>query len=175
MKEGKIRGYGWSTDTSESVKVFGEGTHCLATQIMLNIFGGNTDIVGYAEERDLAVLCRSPLAMGLLSDKYDADTTLRGDDIRATDTEWLAWFKDGKPGPDFLRRRDAAREILRSRGRSTVQGALAWLWGKSTVVIPIPGFKNTAQALENAGAIEKGPLSADQVKEVENLVGFQGE
>jgi aryl-alcohol dehydrogenase-like predicted oxidoreductase len=169
---GKIKAYGWSTDIQDKVAFFERGQSCTAAQLEFNLFAGNTTLLKFCEETNLAVLCRSPLAMGLLSEKYNLGTELKGSDIRTTRTEWLAWFKDGKPTPEFIKRRDAATEILTSKGRSLVQGALAWLWGKSGSLIPIPGFKNVKQAVENARAMEYGPLSTDQVTEVEKLVRF---
>ncbi len=169
--EGKIRSYGWSTDDAARVKAFAKGEHCDSAQSAFNIFTGNRDILNFAENENISILCRSPLAMGLLSDKYDADSIISGKDIRATDTDWLSWFRQGRANPDFIRRRDSVREILRSGGRSLVQGALAWLWGKSDRLIPIPGFKSLSQVEENIRAMEFGPLSADQVSEVEELAG----
>jgi len=172
VREGKIRAYGWSTDLLESVKTFSEGPHCATAQLQFNIFEGNPELLDFCENRNLSVLCRSPLAMGLLSAKYDNQSILSGKDIRNTDTEWLNWFKNGKPSKEYLARREAAREILTSGGRSLVQGALAWLWGRSRSLIPIPGFKNEKQAVENAAAMEFGALKPEQVQEVESLVGF---
>jgi aryl-alcohol dehydrogenase-like predicted oxidoreductase len=51
------------------------------------------------------------------------------------------------------------------------QGALAWIWAHSERTIPIPGFKNVAQVIENAKAMEFGPLSMEQMKEIEMLLG----
>ena len=39
-----------------------------------------------------------------------------------------------------------------------MQGALAWIWARSPVAIPIPGFRTVAQIEENAGAMAGGPL-----------------
>ena len=44
-----------------------------------------------------------------------------------------------------------------SNGRTLTQGALAWIWGKGEVTVPIPGFKTTVQVRENAGAMAFGP------------------
>lgn len=68
-------------------------------------------------------------------------------------------------------RLDAIREILTSDGRSLVQGALAWLWGRSDATIPIPGFKTVEQVMENAGAMEKGPLLPHHMEEIATLLG----
>ena len=172
VSEGKIRYYGWSTDVKRNVEEFAKGDHCVAAQLRFNVFEGNAELLGYCEEAGFSVLCRSPLAMGLLTEKYNTQTQLSGEDIRNTNTKWLKWFKDGRPSAEYLKRREAAKEILTSEGRSLSQGALCWLLGKSDSLIPIPGFKNSQQAVENAGALQFGPLSDDQVKEVEDLVRF---
>jgi aryl-alcohol dehydrogenase-like predicted oxidoreductase len=35
----------------------------------------------------------------------------------------------------------------------------------------IPGFKNEEQVEQNSGAIQKGPLSTEQMAEIERLIG----
>jgi aryl-alcohol dehydrogenase-like predicted oxidoreductase len=51
------------------------------------------------------------------------------------------------------------------------QGALAYIWGLDERMIPIPGFKSVKQVQDNAGAMEFGPLTNAQVKEVQDVVG----
>ena len=65
----------------------------------------------------------------------------------------------------------AIREILTSGGRTLAQGALCWIWGRSPRTVPIPGFKSAAQVEENAGAMRHGPLGAEQMKEIDGLLG----
>lgn len=173
VKEGKIRTYGWSTDVKASVEAFARGPRCGAAQILLNVFEGNDRLIAYGEGKGLALLCRSPLAMGMLSGRYTKGETLPRGDVRTSNFEWITWFKDGKVNPNYARRLEAAREILTSNGRTLVQGALAWIWAKSPNTIPIPGFKNTAQAVENARAMEKGPLTAEQARQVAELVAYE--
>lgn len=52
-----------------------------------------------------------------------------------------------------------------------MQGALAWLWGKSNSNIPIPGARTVEQVEGLAGAIELGALPVDVVNEIDDLVG----
>jgi aryl-alcohol dehydrogenase-like predicted oxidoreductase len=52
-----------------------------------------------------------------------------------------------------------------------VQGALAWIWGRSEKAIPIPGFKTVAQVEENAKAMELGSLAPEQMQEIDTLLG----
>jgi len=65
--------------------------------------------------------------------------------------DWMKYFKDGLPNPEWAGKRDAIREILTSKGRSLAQGALAWNWARSEKTLPIPGFRTVAQVQENAG------------------------
>jgi aryl-alcohol dehydrogenase-like predicted oxidoreductase len=109
--------------------------------------------------------------MGLLSDKVTASSGYAPDTIRGRAPEWLKWFRDGRPAPEFLARRDAVREILTSGGRTLAQGALAWNWARSPRTIPLPGCRTAAQVEENAGAMRFGPLTPDQAAEIDKLVG----
>lgn len=65
----------------------------------------------------------------------------------------------------------AIREILASGGRSLVQGALAWIRARSEKTIPIPGFRSVRQVEEIAAAMHFGPLTADQMRETDTLLG----
>lgn len=174
VREGKIRTYGWSTDVKAGVEAFARGPHCGAAQILANVFESNDRLIAFGEGKGLALLCRSPLAMGLLGGEYTrSDVRLPAGDVRTSNFEWISWFKDGKANPNYARRLEAAREILQSGGRTLVQGALAWLWAKSPNLIPIPGFKSEKQAVENAKAMEKGPLTAEQLRQVAQLVAYE--
>jgi aryl-alcohol dehydrogenase-like predicted oxidoreductase len=112
-------------------------------------------------------LIRGPLAMGLLSGKYAAQKASDIDDVRNRTPSWMKYFKEGAPSPEYQARFERVREGLSSGGRSSVQGALAWLWARSGAVIPIPGFRTPDQVNELAGALEFGPFSAAQMKEFE--------
>jgi aryl-alcohol dehydrogenase-like predicted oxidoreductase len=50
------------------------------------------------------------------------------------------------------------------------QGALAYIWALDERMVPIPGFKSVKQVTENAGALQFGPLTESQVKEVQAIV-----
>ncbi|MFG2131551.1 aldo/keto reductase [Streptomyces sp. NPDC048751] len=181
VREGLVRAYAWSTDDPERAAVFAEGEHCAAVQHALNVLQDAPGMVALCEELGLASINRSPLAMGLLTGKHHGKhhggrDTLQEGDIRSRPPAWLQGFGDGSGAdPAWLARVDALRDVLTSGGRTLAQGALAWLWARSPRTVPIPGFRSVAQAEENAGAIEKGPLTADQMAEVEDLLGPRGQ
>lgn len=168
---GWIRSYGWSTDNPDNARLFADGPNCVAIQHVLNLFADAPEMLATCDELGLASVNRSPLAMGLLTGKFDASSQLPANDVRGAGWEWLRWFENGRPVPALLAKLDAVREILRGSGRTLTQGTLAWIWGRSDGTIPIPGFKSVAQVEENAGAMAYGPLEPAQMKEIEALLG----
>lgn len=165
VAEGKIRSYGWSTDDAAAARVFAEGEHCAVVQHDLNVVRDAPEMLALVEEADLASVNRSPLARGALTGKYTSTTAFAENDVRRDQ-----WSVDTFFAPT-LERLDALRDVLTSDGRTLTQGALAWIWGRSPRTVPIPGIRTVAQAEENAGAMAFGPLTPDQLREVETLIG----
>ena len=171
VNQGKIRYYGWSTDDPERAALFAEGEHCTSVQHQMNVVNDNANMISLCEEINIASINRGPLAMGLLSGKYDSSSVLPANDVRGPNApSWMKYFSDGKPNPELLAMVESVREILTSKNRTLVQGALAWLWGRSGVTIPIPGFKTVAQVVENAASMDKGPLDPSQVEEIDRIL-----
>jgi len=171
VEEGKIRAYGWSTDFPDRAEVFAKGENCTSIQLQLNVLDDNPEVVALCEKHNLAAINRGPLAMGLLTGKYKADTRTASNDVRGEKSpDWLQYFKNGKPNPVWLKKVDAVRQVLTSDGRTLAQGALAWLWGRSEQTIPIPGFRTVAQVEENCGALQFGPLTKSQIDEIDKIL-----
>jgi aryl-alcohol dehydrogenase-like predicted oxidoreductase len=166
--EGKIRWYGWSTDHAESAKVFAKGEHCTSIQQMIN-WATSIDYaptLNVCEEFGLASIIRGPLSKGFLTGKFkDGNKKFPEDDVRHGVN-----LKD-EPFIKLHKALDAVSEILTSEGRTLAQGALCWLWARSDCTIPIPGFKSMAQVRENAGALEFGPLSPEQMQQIDEVLG----
>ncbi|CAG0946174.1 partial Aldo-keto reductase IolS, partial [Anaerolineae bacterium] len=135
-----------------------------AIQQRLNIFEGDAETLRVCEEHHLASINRSPLAMGLLTGKFTAHTQFPKDDVRSTR------FDFEKEKGEQLRMLDAIRTILTQDGRSLAQAALGWLWARSPMTIPIPGFKTIAQVEENSRAMDFGPLADTQMKQIERVL-----
>ncbi len=130
-------------------------------------------MIDVIEKNGLISINRGPLAMGLLTGKFTTEKTVGAKDVRGASLDWMVYFKDGKIAPEFAARLDAVRNLLTADGRTLTQGALAWLWARSSRTLPIPGFRTVAQVEENAGALQKGPLPQEAMDGIDAaLVGL---
>lgn len=171
VSDGKIRYYGWSTSDVERQKLFAAGEHYQACMFAQNVLEDDPKMRKFIDEQKVTGLCRSPLAMGLLTGKYNQNSKFQSNDLRGKNAPvWMQYFVDGKPNEAFLKKLDAIREILTSDERTLAQGCISWIWGRDEYSLPVPGFKNVKQVVSNVSAMEKGPLSKEQVKEIDKIL-----
>jgi aryl-alcohol dehydrogenase-like predicted oxidoreductase len=172
VQEGKVRRYGWSTDLPDRAELWAkQGAHFTAVQHDFSVLSDAPEVLGICQSYDLASIARGPLAMGLLTGKYSATSTVDADDVRGTPPAWMRYFSEGgRPNPEFLSTVLALREALTVGGRTLAQGALAYLWARSDRTLPVPGFRTVAQVEENTRALELGALSPGELAEVESLL-----
>ena len=168
VTEGKIRAYGWSTDHVEYARIFAEGAHCAAVQFALNLLTDAPEMLTLCDQYILGSINKSPLLKGLLTGKFSAETTFPEDDIRHS------WNLKGERAAANLAQLKAVREVLTQGGRTLAQGAMGWIWARHQRTIPIPGFKTVAQVEENVGALAFGPLSGEQMEQIDRLLGRIG-
>jgi aryl-alcohol dehydrogenase-like predicted oxidoreductase len=164
VTEGKIRYYGWSTDDAERARIFSDGPHCTAIQQRFNIFEGEIETLEVCEKQNLASINRSPLGMGLLTGKFSVDSVIPADDVRSRRPAFL------ENRVKELEKLATIQDILTQGRRTLAQGALCWLWARSKKTIPIPGFKTTSQVEENANAMQFGPLTKDQMHQIDDAL-----
>jgi aryl-alcohol dehydrogenase-like predicted oxidoreductase len=133
------------------------GSPVLSNQVQYSLVARKPDaeLVPYAQRNDRLVIAYSPLGMGLLSGRYDADHPPQGS-ARLNNSLFL---------PDNLERArpliDALREIAVGHDATPTQVALAWVVHHANVVA-IPGASSVAQLEANAAAADL-ELSADEV------------
>jgi aryl-alcohol dehydrogenase-like predicted oxidoreductase len=169
-EQGRISAFGWSTDYPDRAAAFASLPGFVSIQHAMNVFFKASALLPVVEGNNLLSINRSPLAMGVLTGKFDAASRFDAKDIRSQTMEWMAYFKDGRVDPVYQRQLDAVRDLLRSDGRSLAQGAFAWLWARSSRTLPIPGFRTVAQVEDMAGALEKGALSDAVMAEIETVI-----
>lgn len=165
VEEGKICWYGWSTTNPEGARVFAQGQHCTAIQHWSTMIKDDPQMMAVCEENDQASIIRSPLAAGMLTDKFNTDTTFPKDDVRHN------WDLRTGRTPQNLQHIEAVRKFFADAvdPRTPAQIALAWIWTRSPRAIPIPGFKTVAQVKENIQSMEFGLLSNEQMKKIDEI------
>lgn len=169
-EQGKIRAFGWSTDFPDRATAMLDLDGFVGIEHAMNLFVDVPTIQKTVADSSLFAFLRSPLAMGLLSGKYDHQTLMPQTDVRSINSVKRDYFQDARPAQAHLENLAAIRELLQTEGRTLAQGALCWLLAKSDRNIPIPGARTEKQAIENAAAVSFGPLASDIMTEIETLM-----
>lgn len=122
--------------------------------------------------RSVGILARVPLASGLLTGKLKADSAFEADDHRNFNRHGEAFDVgetfSGVPYELGLRLVDDLRQLV-PKGASLSQWALRFIVDHPAVTCAIPGGKNAQQILQNVGAAELEPLSAESMEHVRAL------
>lgn len=178
VDEGVIASYGVSVETCAQALSAIARPNVASIQIILNAFRMKPldEVLPAAEAAGVGIIARVPLASGLLSGKYDLDTTFAADDHRTYNRDGSA-FDVGETfsGVDYATGVEAAREfssLVSSTGLSDVtpaQAAIAWIWQQPGVSTVIPGARNVSQASANAAAGSVGELPASFLEGVAGL------
>jgi len=168
VEEELVAAYGVSVETVDQALSAIARPHVATLQIILNAFRMKPldEVLPAAAAAGVGIIARVPLASGLLSGKYDLDTTFAPDDHRTYNRDGSA-FDVGETfsGVDYRTGVSAAREFAElvatsgPAGLTPAQAAIAWAWQQPGVTTVIPGARNVAQARANADAGAAGPLS----------------
>jgi aryl-alcohol dehydrogenase-like predicted oxidoreductase len=174
QEAGKVSNYGVSVEKVEEARMALSYPNVKTVQIIFNIFRQKPadEFFPLAEERNVGVLARVPLASGLLSGKMTADRAFTEDDHRNFNREGQA-FDRGETfsGVDFETGLRAAEELkqLVPEGHTLAQFALRWILMHPAVSCAIPGGKNPSQVEDNVAAAEMPPLSDEIMHRVREI------
>lgn len=178
VADGAIAAYGVSVETCDQALAAIARPGCASVQIILNAFRLKPleQVLPAARAAGVGILARVPLASGLLSGRYDEDTSFAEDDHRHYNRDGSA-FDVGETfsGVDYRTGVEAAREfsaLVREHGpegATPAQVALAWCAQADGVTSVIPGARNPEQARANAAAGSLPPLSPALLSGVQEL------
>jgi len=161
-----IAAYGVSVEEADQALAAIERPGIATVQIIFNAFRLKPldAVLPAAAEAGVGIIVRVPLASGLLSGKYTAETTFAASDHRTFNRHGEA-FDQGETfsGVDFEEGVAAAQEFARAvpEGVSVPQAALKWIVEQPGVSTVIPGARNVSQATSNAQAASVPALGAD--------------
>lgn len=158
VAEGAIANYGLSVETCQQALAAIARPHVATIQIILNAFRLKPldDVLPAAREAGVGIIARVPLASGLLSGKYTANTAFAADDHRNYNRDG-SHFDVGETfsGVDYATGLEAASQfaaLAEVAGCTPAQAAIAWVSQLDGVSSVIPGARSVNQAVSNAGA-----------------------
>jgi aryl-alcohol dehydrogenase-like predicted oxidoreductase len=166
QRDGKVRAYGVSTSNFEYLKDFNADGHCATLQIDYSILNRTpeADIFPYCQENNIGVLVRGPLAMGILTGKFKADTQFSDGDFRQR------WHDNSEEHQIYLE--DLAKvEKLKplAQNRTLAQLALQSVLAHPAVTTVIPGAKTVKQLQDNVGAALLPPLTTAELAQIDAI------
>ncbi|WP_348790096.1 aldo/keto reductase [Leifsonia sp. NPDC080035] len=143
------------------------GTPLLLHQPRYSMFDRTPEdgVLDAVDRAGAAAIVYSPLAQGMLTDRY-----LNGvpEGSRAVTSVFL---HESDITEDVLGTVRALNEVAAGRGQTLAQLALQWVLRNPVVVSAIIGASSVAQLEQNLGAIGGPELGADELAEIDRILG----
>jgi aryl-alcohol dehydrogenase-like predicted oxidoreductase len=174
VANGRIAAYGVSVETVAQALAAIARPHVATVQIILNCFRLKPleEVLPAARKAGVGIIARVPLASGLLSGRYDENTTFDASDHRNFNRAGEA-FDVGETfaGVPYDIGVKAARELseLVDDDSTLAQFALRWVIDQPGVSTVIPGARNPEQVSANVAAADLAPLRAAQLDGVRDV------
>lgn len=166
QREGKIRAYGASVESTDDALWCCAQPGCVSLQIIFNIFRQKSvhELFAHARTKNVALIVRLPLASGLLAGKLTRETHFAADDHRVFNRDGEKFNVGetfaGLPFDHALALVDQLRPHVPT-GLTMAEYALRWCLDFDAVSVLIPGARHPAQAAANVRATHLAPLGAE--------------
>jgi L-glyceraldehyde 3-phosphate reductase len=153
--------------TAEAIKIFrGLGTPCLIHQPKYSMFvrepeAGLFDVL---EKEGVGSIVFSPLAQGLLSDRY-----LEGIPADSRAARDFA-LKKKDIGEDKLTKIRALNKIAAERGQTLAEMAVAWVLRDPRVTSALVGTSKVSQVNDNVAALKNLKFSAEELGKIDKVL-----
>lgn len=140
---------------------------CLISQYPYNMF--NRAIEGEtletAAENGSGFICFSPLAQGLLTDKY-----LKGIPENSRAAKATGFLQRSEVTPERVEAARKLKEIAERRGQTLPQMALAWILKDERITSVIVGASSVKQLDMNLHALDKLGFTSEELAEIETIL-----
>jgi len=166
-----LSNYG-ATQTRTAAKILRDlGTPCLIHQPDYSLFNRQVegDLQAAWKENGIGAIAYTPLAQGLLTDKYLGGIP---DGSRASKAH--SFLKKERISEDQLAKIRRLNEIALARGQSLAQMALVWVLREgSGITSALIGASRVSQLEENIRALEKMTFSAEELTAIDDILKGQ--
>lgn len=142
------------------------GTPCLINQDRYNIFTRDIEqsVLPLAEENGVGFIAFSPLAQGMLSDKY-----LNGIPENSRAAHSYGFLQKSQLTRELIEKISSLNEIANQRGQTLAQMALAWCLHKPQVNSVIIGTSSVKQLQDNIDALKNSSFTNDELWRIGEL------
>lgn len=143
------------------------GTPCLIHQPVYSMFNRWVEdgLLDTLREEGIGCIPFSPLAQGLLTDKY-----LKGIPEGSRASKAHGFLKAKQITEDKLSKVRKLNTLAKARGQTLAQLALAWVLRHDTVTSALIGASSVAQIEDAMGATKNLELSQDELKKIEKIL-----
>jgi aryl-alcohol dehydrogenase-like predicted oxidoreductase len=164
--EGKIRHVGVSNFDAQQMEEFSRTLPVETLQPPYHLFLRDIEesILPWCREHGVGVLAYGPLAHGLLSGHFTADTRLPEDDWRRGSVIF-----QGEAYAENLRKVDELRAFAEQRGWTVAQLAVAWTLAHPAVHVAITGARRPAH-IEGTVPAAEIRLGEDELAEIDGIL-----
>lgn len=158
-----------SEQTKKAAKILKENhTPLLINQVVYNMFNRWTEddkLQDTCKEVGAGMICFSPLAQGLLTDRY-----LNGipEDSRAKRNHFL---HEDQITPEVIDKVRKLKEIAEGRGQTLAEMALSWILRRDRVTSVLVGASRPSQILDNIKMIEHLEFTDDELDAIDKILG----
>ena len=122
-------------------------------------------LLGEAHREKKGVIVFSPLAQGLLTNRY-----LHGIPVDSRVKTSGIFLKESHITAEMVEKINALNGIAEERGETLAQMALAWVLKTPEVTRVLIGASKPEQILDNIGAVHAAPFTAEQLKCIDDIV-----
>jgi aryl-alcohol dehydrogenase-like predicted oxidoreductase len=174
VQEGLVRAYGVSVEKVEEGLKAIEYDGVATIQLIFNLLRQRPAELFFeqARRRDVGVIVRVPLASGLLTGKFDHNSTFAAEDHRAYNRQGER-FDRGETfsGVDYEVGLEVVEELrpLVPPGATLAQLALRWILTFDAVSTVIPGAKTPEQARANVAAADLPAPSPETMERIAEI------
>jgi L-glyceraldehyde 3-phosphate reductase len=143
------------------------GTPCLIHQPVYSMFNRWVEdgLLDTLREEGMGCIPFSPLAQGLLTDKY-----LKGIPEGSRASKAHGFLKAKQITPDKIAKVKKLNALAKARGQTLAQLALAWVLRHDTVTSALIGASSVAQIEDAVGATKNLEISQDELKKIEKIL-----
>ena len=154
--------------TREAVRLLKEnGTPCLIHQARYSMLERQVEsgLLDVLEEKGVGFIAFSPLAQGMLTDKY-----LNGIPADSRAAKASGRLQPEQVTEDIRGRVGRLNELARQRGQSLAQMALAWLLKDPRVTSVLVGASSVVQLRDSLKALQRCDFSPSELKEIHTVL-----